>query len=60
MPLGMKVGLGPGDIVLDGDSASPHRKGHSPPLFRPVSIVAKQSPISATAKLVIYWLSDVN
>jgi len=23
MPLGMEVGLGPGDIVLDGDPASP-------------------------------------
>jgi len=26
MPLGTEVGLGPGDIVLDGDSAPP-RKG---------------------------------
>jgi len=25
MPLGMEVGLGPGDTVLDGDSASPKR-----------------------------------
>jgi len=23
MPLGMKVGLGPGDVVLDGDPAPP-------------------------------------
>ena len=29
MPLGTEVGLGPGDIVLDGDPASPPRKGHS-------------------------------
>jgi len=28
MPLGMKVGLGPGHIVLLGDPAPP--KGHSP------------------------------
>ena len=28
-PLGMKVGLGPGHIVLDGDPAPP-QKGHSP------------------------------
>ena len=37
MPLGMEVGLGPGDIVLDGDPAPPpHRKGHwSLSLFGP-------------------------
>jgi len=35
MPLGTEAGLGPGDIVLDGDPAPP-RKGHSsPPLFGP-------------------------
>jgi len=28
----MEVGLGPGDIVLDGDPA-PHGKRHSSPLF---------------------------
>jgi len=27
IPLGTEVGLGPGDIVLDGDPA-PHGKGH--------------------------------
>ena len=31
MPLGMEVGLGPGDIVLDGDPAPPPKKVHSPP-----------------------------
>jgi len=30
MPLGMEVGLGPGDFVLDGDSAAHQEKGHSP------------------------------
>ena len=32
MPLGRKVGLGPGHIVLDGDPASPTQRGggHSP------------------------------
>jgi len=29
MPLGMEVGLGPGDFVLDGDPASPSLKGYS-------------------------------
>jgi len=30
MKLGMQVGLGPGHIVLDGDSALPPPKGHTP------------------------------
>jgi len=42
MPLGMEVGLSPGDFVLDGDPASPPLKGHSPPNFRPMFVVAKQ------------------
>jgi len=33
MPLGTDVGIGPGDIVLDGDPA---------PDFRPMSVVAKR------------------
>jgi len=36
MPLGMEVGLGTGDFVLDGDPAlPPPKKGHSPPIFDP-------------------------
>ena len=31
IPLGKKVGLGPGDIVLDGDPAPPPRKGAQQP-----------------------------
>jgi len=34
MPLGMEVGLGPGHIVLGGDSAPPTPM-HSPPIFGP-------------------------
>ena len=49
MPLGREVGLSPGHIVLDGDPPAPPPKGHSPN-FRPMSIVAKWSPISATAE----------
>ena len=41
MPLGVKVGLGPGDIVLDGDPA-PSKRGTAPPAFQPISIVTKQ------------------
>jgi len=43
MPLDMEVGLGPGDFVLDWDSAPPRKKWHSPlPNFWPMSLVAKQ------------------
>jgi len=43
MPLGTEVGLGPDDIVLDGDPAPLAEKGRSPlPYFPPMSIVAKQ------------------
>jgi len=49
MPLGTKVGFGLGRIVLHGDPAFPIR-GTAPPNFRPVFIVAKRSPISATAE----------
>jgi len=31
MPLGMEVGLNPGDFVLDGDSALVLKKGAEPP-----------------------------
>jgi len=43
----------PGHIVLDGDPAPP-QKGHSSPLtFRLMFIVAKRSPISASAELLL-------
>jgi len=63
MPLGTEVGLGSGDIVLDGDPAPPTEKLHSSPplfipcLFRRMSIVAKRLPISATAELFLTLLT---
>ena len=33
MSLGMELGLGPGDFVLDGDPASPLPKGEGAPQF---------------------------
>ena len=33
MTLGMRVGLGPGHIVLNGDPAPPPPKGHNPRQF---------------------------
>ena len=49
-----ELGLCSGDIVLDGDPAAPPpRKGaQQPPIFRPMSIAAKRSLISATAELL--------
>ena len=41
MPLGMEVGLGPGDFVLDGDPAPSPKRGRSPlPNYRPIAVVA--------------------
>jgi len=33
MPLGTEVGLGPGDVELDGDSAPPRKGAQQLPLF---------------------------
>jgi len=44
--LGMEVGLGPGDIVLDGIPAPPKKKGGAAPNFRSMSIVAKRLYVS--------------
>jgi len=41
MPLGMKVGLVPGDFVFDGTQLS-QKKGTAPTNFSPMSIVAKR------------------
>jgi len=40
--LGLRVGLGPGHIVLNGDPAPPSKKGGRVPHFWPMSIVAKR------------------
>jgi len=47
MPLGIDVGLSPGDFVLDGDPVFPPQQRGQSPLqppsnFRPISIVLKQ------------------
>jgi len=58
MPLDMEVGLGPGDFVLDGNPVPPPKEGTAspkrvtPPNFRPMFVVAKRLPISATADLL--------
>jgi len=40
IPLFMKVGLGPGHIVLDWDPAPTHQKGHNSPIFGPCLLCA--------------------
>jgi len=62
MLLGTKIGLGPGRIVLHGHPATPFNRG-SAPNFRQMYVVAKRSPISATAEhlftciyLMFYYL----
>jgi len=57
MLIGVEVGRDPSDIVLDGDPVHPPQKGAQPPNFRPVSIVAKRSPISDTAEHLLSWSS---
>jgi len=48
MPLGVEMGLGPGHIMLDGDTAPLPKKGGVPlPNFRPISIVAKRLDASS-------------
>jgi len=57
MPLGTEIGLGPGHIVLNGDPAPPRKGAQLPlPTFQLMSIVAKRSPISATAELLFFDL----
>jgi len=53
MLLNTEVDLGPGHIVLDGPS-SPQKGAEQPPSLQPLSVVAKRSPISATAELLLY------
>ena len=53
MPIGTKVGLGSGDIVLDGDPVPRWKGAQQSPTFWPVFVVARQSPISATAELLL-------
>jgi len=60
MPLGTEVGLVPGDIVLDGDRAAPTERGTVAPTFWSISIVAKRSPISATAELLFLRLTHLS
>jgi len=39
MPLGMDVGLGPGDFAFDGAQLPPEKSTRTPPIFWPMCIV---------------------
>jgi len=62
MALGTKVGLGPGRIVLHGDPAQPPKGAQPPlpPIFLPMSVVAKQSPTSTTAEHLYILLQSLS
>ena len=63
MPLGTEVGLGPGNIVPDGDPAPPNKR-HSTPTWRSMSILAKRLDGSrchlvrryTSAQLTLYYM----
>jgi len=59
MPLSTETGLG--DIVLDGDPSPPTEKDSAAPTFWPMSVVAKRSPIPATAEVLskfFHWETE--
>jgi len=61
MPLGMEVGLGPGHTVLhlrDLTQLPPPERGPTARTFRPMTIVAKRSPISATAEFLFVQVAQ--
>jgi len=60
MPLGKEVSLGPSDIVIDGDPVGTQSLTAASSHFRPVPIVAKRSPISATAELLLIYFCDTD
>ena len=60
MPLGVEVGLGLGDFVLDGDPAPPQKRSQPPTEFWAMSIVAKRSLISAAAELLYTFIKKTS
>jgi len=50
--VGMEIGLGPDNFVLDGDLV-PKKGAQQPPNFQSMFIVAKRSSTSATAELLL-------
>jgi len=57
MKLGMEVGLGPGHIVLDGDSHSCPKRSTAPN-FRPMSIVVTTAELLFSVP-ILCWARPV-
>jgi len=59
MPLGTEVGLGPGDIMLDGEPASsPMERGTAAPIFQPTLLWhGRPSLISANGELLLAFIN---
>jgi len=57
MALAVEVYLCPGHIVFMGTQLPPAKGAQQPPSFRPMSIVAKWLPISASAELLFNIIS---
>jgi len=53
MPLGTEIGLGPGDIVIDGD---PRKGAQQPPTFRPTLARSFISELLFS----VFWHNTVN
>ena len=59
MPLGTKVSLGPGDIMLDGDPAPPMKEAQQPALFGPCLLWPNGRPsqlLLSTCKLFAHCI----
>ena len=55
MPLGMEVGLGPSNIVLDGDPAPRHGGTASNPIFGPCLLNCGQTLGVGWIKILYTW-----
>jgi len=56
MALGMEVVLSPGHVVLNVLHVDPAPQYGHTPNSRPISVVAKRSPISATAEYLFIYM----
>ena len=56
MPLGMEVGLVPGDAVLDGDPHPPWKGAQQPHSTLRPTLLWDRSPISASAEILFVFI----
>jgi len=58
MPYGTDVGLGQGNIVLGGDPAPPHGKGHSSPRFSAHVYCGRMVAYLSNRELLLRYASE--